>query len=97
MITLDLLKANWPEILRIAAGYGADRIRVFGSVARGEATAQSDLDLLVRLAPGRTLLDLIAIKQDVEDLLGYPVDVVTEASLSPHIRDQILLEARPLF
>ncbi|MFN0084761.1 MAG: nucleotidyltransferase family protein [Blastocatellia bacterium] len=97
MITLDLLKAKWPEILRISARYGADHIRVFGSVARGEMTAQSDLDLLVRLAPGRTLLDLIAIKQEVEDLLGYPVDVVTEASLSPYIRDQVLIEARPLF
>lgn len=81
------------EILRVATEYGARNVRVFGSVARGQATASSDLDLLVNLDAGRSLLDLIALKQELEDLLGYEVDVVTEAALSPYLREQVLREA----
>jgi len=84
------------EILRIARSHGARTVRVFGSRARGDATASSDLDLLVGLEPGRSLLDLVAIKQDLEDLLGYSVDVVTEGGLSPYLRDRILAEASAL-
>jgi uncharacterized protein len=84
------------EILRIAHAHGARSVRVFGSRARGDAGAASDLDLLVGLEPGRSLLDVVAIKQDLEDLLGYPVDVVTEGGLSPYLRDRILAEALPL-
>ena len=80
-----LLEARREEILRIACGHGADRVRVFGSRARGEARPDSDLDLLVDLQPGRSLLDLIAIQQDLEDLLGQKVDVVTEAGVSPYL------------
>ena len=57
------------EILQTAAAHGARNIRVFGSTARGEAHAGSDLDLLITLEPGRSVLDLVAIKQDLEDLL----------------------------
>ena len=71
-------------------------MRVFGSRARGEARPDSDLDVLVTLTPGHSLLDLVAIKQDLEDLLGCAVDVVTEASISPYIRDNVLKEAVPL-
>jgi len=81
------------EILRITAAHGATNLRVFGSVSRGEASAKSDIDLLINLEPGRTLLDVIAIKQDLEDLLGCGVDVVTEDAVSPYIRDQILKDA----
>lgn len=81
------------EILRIAAAHGAKNLRVFGSVSRGEATEKSDVDLLIKLEPGRSLLDIVAIKQDLEDLLGCKVDVVTEDAVSPYIRDQILKEA----
>lgn len=81
------------EILRITAAHGANDLRVFGSVSRGEATDQSDVDILVKLEPGRTLLDIVAIKQDLEDLLGCKVDVVTEDAVSPYIREQILKEA----
>ena len=84
------------EILRVTRGHGATRVRVFGSTARGQATVESDLDLLVDLAPGRGLLDLVAIKQDLEDLLRTRVDVLTEASLSPYLRDAILRDALPL-
>lgn len=71
-------------------------MRVFGSRAREDATLQSDLDLLVTMERGRSLLDLVAIKQDLEDLLGYRVDVVTEDGLSPYFRDRVLAEARAL-
>ena len=81
------------QILRIAAAHGALNLRVFGSVSRGEASEKSDLDILVNLEPGRTLLDIVAIKQDLEDLLGCKVDVVTEDAVSPYIREQILKEA----
>jgi predicted nucleotidyltransferase len=68
-------------------------VHVFGSVVRGEAKTGSDLDLLVKLEPGRSPLDLIAIKQDLEDLLGCEVDVVTEAAISPYMKEQVLKEA----
>ena len=89
----SLLEGHRDTILEIAAKYGAQSIRVFGSRARGLSREESDLDLLVTLESGRTLLDLIAIKQDLEDVLQCGVDVVTEASISPYIRDQILHEA----
>jgi len=81
------------EILRIAASHGARNVRIFGSMARGEARPDSDLDVLVSLEAGRSVLDLVAIKQDLEDLLGRAVDVVTEAAVSPYMRDQVLEEA----
>lgn len=81
------------EILRIAATHGAKHLRIFGSVSRGEATDRSDVDILVSLEPGRSLLDIVAIKQDLEDLLRCKVDVVTEDAVSPYIREQVLKEA----
>ena len=89
----DLLHEKRTDILRIAAVHGARDVRVFGSWARDAVRPDSDVDLLVRLDAGRSLLDLIAIKQDLEDLLGLPVDVVTEAGISPYLREQILGEA----
>jgi len=89
----DLLSDKRRDILRIAAQYGAGQVRVFGSLVRGEASPNSDVDILVTLEPGRSLLDLIALKQDLEDLLGRPVDVVTEAAVSPYIRAQVLQDA----
>ena len=88
-----ILQNKRRDIIRIASSHGARNVRVFGSVARGQAKQGSDLDLLVQLDPGYSLLDLIAIKQDLEDLLGCEVDVVTEAALSPYIRDRVLKEA----
>lgn len=84
------------EILDLALRHGARDVRVFGSLARGEAREDSDLDLLVTLGEGRSLLDLVGLKQDLEDLVHRPVDVVTEAALSPYLREQVLAEAIPL-
>ena len=84
------------EIRRIAVGHGATSVRLFGSFAKGAASPGSDVDILVQLKKGGTLLDLVAIKQDLEDLLGRSVHVVTVSSLSPYLRDDILKEAVPL-
>jgi predicted nucleotidyltransferase len=92
----DLLHRNRDEILKLAATHGARNIRVFGSVARGEADEQSDVDFLVDLEPGRSLLDLGGLLMDMQNLLGRRVDVVTEKSLRPRIRDQVFHEAVPL-
>lgn len=91
-----LIKEKRKEILQITTNYGVENLRLFGSVARGEAGPDSDVDILVTLQSGRSLLDLIAVKQDLEDLLGCRVDVVTEAAISPYIRQRVLKEAVPL-
>jgi hypothetical protein len=90
---LDLLKSNKAKILRIAEKYGASNIFVFGSVARKEANENSDIDLLVDLEPSRSLLDQIGFQQELEDLLGIPVDVVETTTLHEMIRDQVLRDA----
>ncbi|HEX9660423.1 MAG TPA: nucleotidyltransferase family protein [Rhodothermales bacterium] len=89
----ELLKRKRQEILRIAAKHGAHSVRVFGSVARGEADAQSDIDFLVELEPGRSLLDLGGLQYELESLLGCRVDVVTERGLKTRIRERVLREA----
>ncbi|MBI3995660.1 MAG: nucleotidyltransferase family protein [Nitrospirae bacterium] len=96
MIVQNLLKDKADGIRRIARKNGVVRLSVFGSFAHGKPTRESDLDLLVEFEPGRDLLDLIGLKQELEELLGRKVDIVTERALSPHLRDQILLEAVPL-
>jgi len=92
----ELLKDQREDILRIASKHGARNVRVFGSVARGEAKANSDVDFLVEMEPGRSLLDHVAFIQDLEDQLGIEVDVVTEKASHRHIRDRVLQEALPL-
>ncbi len=81
------------EILRIASQYGGSNVRVFGSHVNGETRPDSDLDILLVMEPGRSLFDLIGIKQDLEHLLGCQVDVVSEDGLSPYLRDRVLREA----
>src|SRR5579871_2647371 len=97
MVTLDNLRTERrAEILRVAKNHGAGSVRVFGSVARGEATENSDLDLLVSREPGRSLLDHAGLIQDLQELLGIKVHVGTEQSLHWYVRDRILREATPL-
>jgi predicted nucleotidyltransferase len=91
-----LLNEKREEILRIAAKHGARNVRVFGSVARGEADERSDIDFLVEMEPGRSLLDLGGLQYELERLLGCPVDVVTERGLKARIRDRVLREAVPV-
>ncbi len=96
-MTLEqLLKEKREEILRIAQSYGARNLRVFGSVARGEADEVSDIDFLVDLEPGRSLLDLGGLQVELETLLGCRVDVVTERGLKARIRARVLHEAAPV-
>lgn len=92
----ELLKSKCQEILAIAARHGARNVRVFGSAARGEAGADSDLDLLVDVGPDRTPFFPGGLLVDLEDLLGCKVDVVTEDALHWYIREQALKEAVPL-
>ncbi|MEW6352996.1 MAG: nucleotidyltransferase family protein [Pseudomonadota bacterium] len=80
-------------ILALAAKHGARNLRVFGSVARNEASARSDIDILVDLEPGRSLFDLGGLLMDLQELLGRKVDIVTEQGLHWYIRDKVLKEA----
>ena len=92
----ELLHEKREDILRIASKRGAYNVRVFGSVARGEADSKSDIDLLVDLEPGSSLFDLGGLLMDLQDLLGQNVDVVTERGLRERIRERVLKEAVPL-
>jgi predicted nucleotidyltransferase len=92
----EFLEDRREAILRIAARHGASDVRVFGSLARGDATADSDVDLLVNLEKGRSLFDLGALLEDLKALLGREVDVVTEKGLRARIRQRVLKEAVPL-
>lgn len=84
------------KILSVTDSFGVTKVRVFGSWARGEARDDSDLDLIVDVPRGTSLLDLIGIEQDLEKLLDIKVEVVTEGDLHPRLKEQILAEARPL-
>jgi uncharacterized protein len=96
-MTLDrTVHTRRDEILALAAKHGARRVRLFGSVARGDFGPESDVDVLVDLEPGRSLLDLGGLLMDLQELLGCRVDVVTEAGLRPRIRERVLREAIPL-
>lgn len=92
----ELVDRKRDEILALARLHGATHVRVFGSVARRDDDAESDIDFLVRLEPGRSLLDLGALLMDLQDLLACDVDVVTEAGLRERIRERVLSEARAL-
>jgi len=96
MNPVELVKDKREEILRISAAHGAKNVRVFGSVARDEAGDESDIDFLVDLEPGRSLLDLGGLLVDLEHLLTRKVDIVTEKGLHWYLRDKIINEARPL-
>lgn len=89
----ELLESKKSEVMRLARIHGARDVRVFGSVARGDAGPDSDIDFLVDMESGRSLLDLVAFWQELEDLLGRKVDVLTDGGVSPYLKDQIYSEA----
>jgi len=91
-----LVQQHREAILDLCAKHGARNVRVFGSVARGEADDKSDLDILVDMDHDRSLLDMGAILVELQELLGCRVDVVTERGLRTRIRDRVLHEAVPL-
>jgi len=90
---LDVIRKRRGEILQRASQHGARNVRVFGSAARGDAGPASDIDLLVEMEPGRSLLDFVRLWQELEDLLGVRVDLVSEGGISPYLREEILSEA----
>lgn len=93
---LALLRNCRDELLALALDHGTSNVRIFGSVCRGEQHATSDVDLLVDLNAGRTLLDLAAFREDASRLLGVPVDVATSDMLKARIRDHVTADAVPL-
>jgi predicted nucleotidyltransferase len=95
-ISDPFLQAKRQEILALAARHGARKLQVFGSFARGEAHATSDVDFLVELNPGATLINLGSLQMDLQDLLGRKVDVVEPDALHWSIRERVLSEAVPL-
>lgn len=96
MSTLELLKQKKTELLRAIAHHRALSLRVFGSVVRGEDGPASDIDFLVEFSPEASLLDLVGLKQEIENMLGRRADIVTPDGVSPFLRERILEEARPL-
>ena len=96
MTRSEQIQLNREDIIRLAKRYGVTGMRVFGSVARGEDTPESDIDFLVDMEPGRSLFDLGGLLVDLENLLDCKVDVITEKSLHWYIREKVLREARPL-
>ena len=95
-MSIEELRARREEILRTATKHGARNVRLFGSAARGDAGPASDLDFLVEMEEGRSLLDLVGLWQDLEALLGCKVDVLTDGGISPYLRDRIYAEATSL-
>lgn len=96
-MTVDrLLSEKRDEILRLAAFRGAHNVRVFGSVARGEAGEDSDVDILVDVDSDRSLLDVVGLWLDLQELLGRKVDLLTDEGINPLLRERIIAEARPL-
>ncbi len=94
--SLSELRYRRAAILEIADRHGVRDIRVFGSVARGDADIGSDVDFLVELEPGRSLFDLGGLLMDLRDLLGGSVDVVTPAALRERVRSRVMRDAVPL-
>ena len=93
MNTLEQLRSRKNEIDTLAQRHGASHIRVFGSVARGDDTEFSDIDILIDMKKASSLLDLIGFQQDLSKMVGRRADVLTERALSPYLRERILSEA----
>jgi len=95
-MSLEALRTHRRKILELAERHGARNVRVFGSTVRGDARPDSDINFLVEVERGRTLLDVIALEQNLEVLLGRSVEVLTDAGLSHYLQQRILIEAAAL-
>jgi predicted nucleotidyltransferase len=93
MVSNNFILKYRSDIVTVAKEHGMSNIRVFGSMARNDATAGSDIDLLVELGSDRSLLDMISAKHEIEDITHRRVDIVTENSLSPYLREEIMRSA----
>lgn len=93
---IEVVREKREEILRIAAKHGAGNVRIFGSVVRGDADERSDVDFLVTLKEGTTLLNHAALIEELEELLGRKVDVASDRGLRPRLKEQVLSQAVPL-
>jgi predicted nucleotidyltransferase len=96
MVTMRDIQARRDDIIALGKRHGASAFRLFGSLARGEATAVSDVDLIARFEPRRSLLDHGALLMDLQDLLGVKVDLISEAGMCERFRRHVLREAIPL-
>ena len=96
MTPLELLQQKREDIRRIATKHGAYNLRVFGSVARGEARPDSDIDLLIEKGPTTSSWFPAGLVLELEEMLGRKVEIVTEKALNPYLRDRVLSEAIPL-
>ena len=85
------------KLIEICRKNDVAMIGVFGSVARGEATTQSDIDLLVRFSKGKSLLALVALERQISTVLGKKVDLLTEAAISPYIRDKVKRDLKVIY
>ena len=92
----QVLSLKREQLLALVAARGASRLRVFGSVARGQDREGSDVDLLIDMPEGSSLLQIVGLQQDIQDALGIEVDLCTERELHPELRPRILAEARAL-
>ena len=92
----EIIRTYRQRIIELARKRGVLSVSVFGSVARGDEVADSDIDFLVEPAADCSLLDLISLKHDIEDLTGRNVDIISKKGLSPYLADQIIEEAIPL-
>ena len=93
MSGIEKIRRNRLQILAVASRYGAEKLQVFGSVARNEDGPESDIDLLVKMPSGRDLLDIIALSRELEELLHQKTEVISDEELSPYLKERILREA----
>jgi predicted nucleotidyltransferase len=96
MVIEETLRAKRGDVLRLAASRGVRNLRIFGSVARGEAGPESDVDFLAEFGPGTTLLVHAAFERELAALLGCKVHVVSERGLRPRVRERVMREAIPV-
>ena len=92
-----MVKINQTALDKLCRQHSVEVLRLFGSAARGEDRADSDIDLLVRFSETKSLLELVRIEREFSEHFGRPVDLVTEAALSPYIRDEVLAQAATVY